>query len=279
MGVASPVTERQLDVGPLTLTISEAGRGGRPFLLVHGFTGARSDFTEWLPALADAGWHAVVADNRGHGDSDKPPSEDDYDFHIFAADKLALADALGWDRFVLLGHSMGGMIAQTLVLDAPERVDALILMDTHHGQLAMPDDLLELAVTVARAGDMETIAQVSAADSPLASDAHRRVAAERPGYVEEGMAKTRASSPAMYARMITRITEPHDRLASLARITCPTLVIVGEQDAPFLEASHAMAATIPGARLAVLPDAGHSPQFEAPDAWWAAVSGFLSSVS
>lgn len=272
------VVERQIDVGPVQLTIAEAGVGGRPFLFVHGFTGARSDFTEWLPVLAEAGWHAVVADNRGHGDSDKPTSEDDYDFHIFAADKLALADALGWDRFVLLGHSMGGMIAQTLVLDAPDRVDALILMDTHHGQLPIPGELRELAIAVARAGDMETIAQVSAADSPLATDAHRRVAANRPGYVEDGIAKTRAASPAMYARMLTRITEPHDRLASLAKITCPTLVLVGEQDEPFLEASRAMAATIPGAKLVVLPEAGHSPQFEAPEAWWSALSGFLDTV-
>lgn len=272
------VIERTVDVGPVTLTISEAGAGGRPFLLVHGFTGARSDFTEWLPALADAGWHAVVADNRGHGESDKPTSEDDYDFHIFAADKLALADALGWDRFVLLGHSMGGMIAQTLVLDAPERVEALILMDTHHGQLAVPSELVEAGVAIARSGDMETLAQITAADSPLSTEAHRRVAAERPGYVEEGMDKTRAASPAMFARMFTRITEPHDRLESLAQITCPTLVIVGDQDLPFIDASHAMAATIPGAQLAVIPDAGHSPQFESPDAWWSALSGFLGAL-
>ena len=67
----------------------------------------------------------------------------------------------------------------------------------------------------------------------------------------------------------------HDRLAQLATLTVPTLVVVGEQDTPFLEASQAMAEAIPGAELVVLPDAGHSPQFEAPEAWWDVVSGFL----
>ena len=55
----------------------------------------------------------------------------------------------------------------------------------------------------------------------------------------------------------------------------PTLVVVGEQDTPFLAVSQAMADAIPGAELVVLPDAGHSPQFEAPEEWWDAVSGFL----
>ena len=58
----------------------------------------------------------------------------------------------------------------------------------------------------------------------------------------------------------------------------PTLVVVGEQDTPFLAPSRAMADAIPGAELVVLPDAGHSPQFEAPEAWWDAVSGFLDAV-
>ena len=58
----------------------------------------------------------------------------------------------------------------------------------------------------------------------------------------------------------------------------PVLVIVGEQDAPFLGSSQRLAKAIPGARLVVIPDAGHSPQFENPDAWWQALSAFLREV-
>jgi len=61
-------------------------------------------------------------------------------------------------------------------------------------------------------------------------------------------------------------------------VRCPTLVIVGEQDLPFLGVSRDMARTIPGAQLAVIPDAGHSPQFENPDAWLGAVQGFLNAA-
>lgn len=273
------VIDRAVDLGNLTLTISEAGVGGRPLLLIHGFTGARSDFADHFDALAEAGWHVVAPDNRGHGDSSKPDAEDDYDFDIFAADALALADALGWDTFVLLGHSMGGMVVQHLVLSAPERVTALILMDTHHGQLDVDADTVALGVAVARTGDMDTIAQVSAADSPLTTEAHRRTAATRPGYVDMGIRNTLRSAPAMYARMATRITDPHDRLDDLSAIGCPTLVIVGEQDKPFIDASRSMAATIPNAELVVIPDAGHSPQFENPDAWIEAITTFLASVA
>src|SRR3954469_6093217 len=106
---------RPIELGDVELAVSEAGAGGRPFLLLHGFTGAKEDFTEyhgWLDRLADRGWHAGAPDHRGHGESDKPASEDDYSLATFSRDALALTDALGWSRFVLLGHSMGGMIAQ-----------------------------------------------------------------------------------------------------------------------------------------------------------------------
>ncbi len=90
-----------------------------------------------------------------------------------------------------------------------------------------------------------------------------------------------ASSPAMYAAMLQLITDATsglDRLPDLASITAPTLVIVGDEDTPFLKPSRRMAETIPGAELAVIPDAAHCPQFEAPEAWWSALSDFLSRL-
>jgi pimeloyl-ACP methyl ester carboxylesterase len=69
-----------------------------------------------------------------------------------------------------------------------------------------------------------------------------------------------------------------DRLDRLPVIDVPALVLVGEEDAPFLGPSRRMAAALPGARLEVVPDAGHSPQFENPDAWWAALTRFLKEV-
>ena len=73
------------------------------------------------------------------------------------------------------------------------------------------------------------------------------------------------------------VTQP-DQLAELAALTVPTLGIVGDQDAMFLQPMDDIVRTVPGARLVVLPDAGHSPQFENSDAWIAAMLEFLGSL-
>ena len=85
----------------------------------------------------------------------------------------------------------------------------------------------------------------------------------------------------MWATIVRAIRDQSDDLEAMRSLEMPTLVIVGEVDLPFVSQSRAMADAIPGAVLAVIPDAGHSPQFENPDAWAVAVNSFLlaSSVS
>ena len=107
---------RTVDIGTVQLNIAEEGLGGRPLMLVHGFTGAKEDFGDFLAPLAERGWHVVAPDLRGHGASGKPDDESAYTLATFAGDLFALADSLGWSRFTLLGHSMGGMIAQHMLL-------------------------------------------------------------------------------------------------------------------------------------------------------------------
>jgi pimeloyl-ACP methyl ester carboxylesterase len=277
-----PVHQRTVDVGEVTLAIAEAGEGGRPFLLLHGFTGAKEDFTEWLDQLAEAGWHAVAPDHRGHGASSKPTNEDAYSTAILADDALALADALGWDHFALLGHSMGGFVAQLMAVAAPEHLDALVLMDTGHGPIKGIDpDLADLAIQIVRANGMEALsAAIAARQAPLETPAHRRVLAERPDYAEFGDRKFLATSPHLYAAIVHELLHQDDTLERLARLspTPPTLVIVGEEDAPFRGSSKRIADAIAGAKLAVIPDAGHSPQFENSSEWWLALSSFLTGI-
>jgi pimeloyl-ACP methyl ester carboxylesterase len=266
--------------GPVGLALVEAGSGGAPLLLLHGFTGAKEDFGDWIDRLAAEGWHAVAPDLRGHGASSKPAREDAYSLEVMAADAFALADALGWDRFVLLGHSMGGMVAQVMALKAPERLRGLVLMDTHHGAIDSIDAEIALAgADIARTQGMtvlgELIAQLS---DPLDSPADARLKAERPGYAEFGDRKFAAASPSMYAAMIGSMFGAADRLDLLAGVEVPTLVLVGAQDKGFLPASERMAAVLPQATYRCLPDAGHSPQFENPDAWWTAMSEFLTPL-
>jgi 3-oxoadipate enol-lactonase len=275
--------ERHIDLGDVQLSIAEAGAGGRPLLLVHGFTGAKEDFTPWLDPLAEAGWHPVAADLRGHGASSKPAAEAAYSFDILAHDVLRLADALGWERFVLLGHSMGGMVAQFMARKAAARLDGLILMDTSHGPLDNLDpDLVEAAVAIVRARGMDGLAAVMAErEGPLETPAHRRLVAERPGYAEFEDRKFRATSPALYAAMAPEFVTTPDRLDSFGDLpeSLPVLVIVGEQDQAFLGPSERMAAAASRGALEIIPDAGHCPQFENSDAWWDALAGFLAKIA
>ncbi|HTN82018.1 MAG TPA: alpha/beta hydrolase [Acidimicrobiales bacterium] len=272
--------ERSVDNGSIHLTIAEEGVGGRPLMLVHGFTGAKEDFADFVVPLASRGWHVVAPDLRGHGASDKPTDEAAYTLPIFAGDVLALADTLGWERFTLLGHSMGGMIAQHILLGAPDRIEALVLMDTAHGPLEGLVDPATIgrAIAFVRANGIEAWKLAQDANPTLRSPADERVRAERPGYIEFGDRKLLAASPAMVASVLGQFATVGDRLEQLAAHFTPTLVIVGEQDAPFVGPSERMADVMPGASLAVIPDGGHSPQFEAPDAWWSALSTFLDRV-
>lgn len=270
-----------VEVGDVRMAVLEAGRGGRPLLLVHGFTGCKEDFADEVPRLAELGFHVVAPDLVGHGSSTHHDDESAYSFAGFAADLLALADHLGWDRFDLVGHSMGGMVAQVLVLEHGHRVDRLVLMDTHHGRIEDLDaELVAIGVEVARTQGLEVIQQLlREVQDPTDSPAYERVCAERPGYREWAEAKMLACSPAMYAAMLAAMESAEDRLERLAELSCPTLVVVGELDRSFVAGSERLAATIPGARLAVLPDGGHCPQFEATDAWRAAVDEFLASAA
>jgi 3-oxoadipate enol-lactonase len=276
------VAERIVDLGDVQLSIAEAGAGGRPLLLVHGFTGAKEDFTPWLDRLADTGWHAVAPDLRGHGASSKPAAVTAYSFEILADDVLSLADALGWGRFVLLGHSMGGMVAQFMARKAEARLAGLILMDTSHGPLDNLDpELIEAAVAVVRGRGMDGLADLLAErEGPLETAAHRRVIAEQPGYAEFEDRKFRATSPALYEAMAPEFATTADRLDSLRDLpgSLPVLVIVGELDQPFIGPSQQMAAAVSRGALEIIPDAGHCPQFENSDAWWTALAGFLAEI-
>lgn len=269
------------------LEVLEAGVGGRPLLLVHGFSAAKEDFADHLDALAasGAGWHVVAPDLRGHGASDAPEGPEEYTLGSFADDVLGLADALGWARFTLLGHSMGGMVAQVaaLAVGGAARLDGLVLMDTSHGPIGGIDtDMTALGKAVIADGGMEALV-IAQRELPgaLETSAHLRVTAERPGYAVYGEAKALACAGDMWIGVIDEVVATQaDRLDALAAglADVPVLVIVGEQDMPFVPHAHRMAAAIPGARLAVIGDAGHSPQFENPDEWFDVVTQFLAEL-
>jgi pimeloyl-ACP methyl ester carboxylesterase len=281
--VAAEAAVRRVEIGDgASLSIAEAGAGGRPLVLVHGFGAAKEDFTGVLSQLAARGWHAVSPDMRGHGDTGGPDDEGAYPLAGFGADLHGLADALGWSRFAALGHSAGGMFVQEAVALDPRRFDALVLMDTWTGPFeGIAPDLIDLAVTICRTEGMGALQDaLDALDGgPLTTPAYNELIARDPDHDAFSRRKLAACVPAMYAALAQQLPSARDHHDLLARLDLPALVLVGEQDKPFLDACAGLAEAIPGARHVVLPDAGHSPQFENPDAWWAALSSFLDDVA
>lgn len=271
-----------VDLGDVSLHVLDAGEGGRPVMLVHGFTATADEVAGIVEPLAGAGWHAVAPDLRGHGRSDRPTEAGAYSLEIMAADVLALADRLGWDRFALLGHSMGGGIAQLIALDHPDRLTGLVLASTFHGPVpGITMDLIQLGQWVVQAAGMEGLADAQAArraESPESVATHERLEQAIPGYAEQSRARLVSTSPDMWMAMAPLFVDQEDRLERLTKLEVPTAVIVGELDGTMFDDCRRLAEAIPGAHLTVLPGAGHVPQLEAPDAWWDAVSGFLSRL-
>ncbi len=260
------------------LAVEVAG-SGPGLLLVHGFGGAKEDFADHVPVLARDNT-VVIFDHRGHGASDKPTDRDMYSIDRLATDILEVADACDLPRFRLLGHSMGGMVGRQIPLRAPERVEALIMMDTSAGPIPGFDPtLMDLAADVAFTGGKQALKELLDMAAVLETPAYKRTLLDRPGYQAFEDRKWNDLSEIMWGAMAIALAYQPDDLAALAAaVNFPMLVIVGSQDAPFLTASHAMVDAIPGAQLVVIPDAGHSPQFENPPAWIDALTKFLASV-
>jgi len=155
-----------------------------------------------------------------------------------------------------------------------------VLMDTLHGPLPFVSrDDVDAAIGVVQERGIDGLHAIfEERGSTLDTPAHLRVVAERPGYKEFNDRKFLDTAPAAYAGLLTAMFESTDRLAALRTLAMPTLVITGEQDKPIVQPSRDMADAIVDADLAIIADAGHSPQFENPDAWWAALSAFLTRL-
>jgi pimeloyl-ACP methyl ester carboxylesterase len=114
--------------------------GGRPVLLLHGFPESAAQWEHQLAALADAGYRAVAIDQRGYSPGVRPTAVEAYGPDELIADVVAVADALGWSRFDLVGHDWGSAVAWMTAGAHPERLRTLTTISTPHG-LAFRDAL------------------------------------------------------------------------------------------------------------------------------------------
>lgn len=124
----SSIQTSRFDIDGVGLAYDDEGSGdATPLVFIHGWTGNRHRWDHQLEHFK-TGRRVIRLDLRGHGESDKP--DERYSIDGFAADVLRMLDGLGIERAILVGHSMGGMIAQKLTLAHPEKVERLILVDS-----------------------------------------------------------------------------------------------------------------------------------------------------
>ena len=264
----------RLEINSVTLHYAVSGLGP-PVLFCHGYGGSHQDWLYQVAAL-NGDYSVLTIDYRGHGSSDAPTAADAYSVPLFAADVLTLADALGIDRFSLVGHSMGGFVALRVALDFPARLDSLVLVDTSAGPVEMPDQagLQAELEQIARADGMAAAFEYNAAHNPLALRGYRLF----PWHRELARRRFSETSVDGYIYAGRALAEREDVTDRLPEIKAPTLVVVGAEDAPFRRPAEALAAGIPDARLEVIPGAAHSPNEETAPVFNARLADFLNTV-
>ncbi len=267
-------TSHFISNGDLQTAYSEIG-SGFPFLLVHGFTGSKLDFQDQLEWFEDVR-RVIALDQRGHGESTNQPP---YELDQLVTDLVGFLNAMDIEACDLLGHSMGGMVALRAVLQHPDRFRSLILMDT-----------TPLSVTLMDAHAWQTLTELIRKDGCQALLQSMRGQSITPtlrrsiDYLGEAehwrriQVKLTQMDPAAFIDLGQAMEHQQPLVELLSEIECPTTVIVGKQDQPFVKPAKLMANKIPNANLQIVPKAGHSPQYENPETWKYAVRQHLADL-
>jgi len=252
----------------------EVDGDGPTLVLGHGFGGSARNFRAQVRGLAPR-FRVVRFDARGHARSEAPEDSAAYRPEAFVADVARVLDQVGAPSAVIGGLSMGAGIALRFALAHPRRTRALVLASFPAGRdvagsfRAVAEDF---AATIERDGLEAAGARfVWGPDSGLEP---RAAALIRQGFLEH--------DPHALACTLREVIAVQPSAADMAdvlpAITQPVLLIAGDRDRPAVAASHALAAGLPHARVAVIPDAGHLVNVAQPAAVNAAVETFLSDV-
>lgn len=266
--------------------------GGGPVLVCHpGGPGFSSLYFADLAGLWER-YTLVLLNPRGTADSDRPSDRRAYQISDYVADVEELRNHLGLDRFMLLGHSHGGVVAQAYAVAFPDRVSKLVLastlarfapeqehamrsgMEQRSNQPWYPEALA--ALEAEQAGEFQTdeqLADLVFKELPLY---FARYGAMEAGYLDT--MRTEVPNADALRLFNNEIFNTFDLRPELKRITAPTLVITGSED--FIcgpVCAEDMAAGIAGAEKVLVGDAGHMLFVEQPEAFHREVGSFLDS--
>ena len=263
----------EVTVDGTTLHYVDVGSGGPPVLLLHAFPFHAAMWEPQLEVLADR-CRTIAPDLKGFGGSDAPDDVSAYSMASYADEVAGLLSVLELDRVVVVGLSMGGYVAFSLLGRHRPLVAALALADTRAD--ADSDQVLERRTNQQRQVREEGTAPVIDAllETLLAEDTRR----SRPEVVDLAR-RLMDNPPSGFVGALEAMKNRPDASPGLESLDMPTLVLVGDQDKPSPpDVARSMHERIPGSRLAVLEGAGHLTNLEVPDAFNQALLGFLEDL-
>jgi pimeloyl-ACP methyl ester carboxylesterase len=239
----------------------EVHGSGAPLLLTHGYSSTSAMWQGQIAALSKQ--HKLTLwDMRGHGQSDYPDDAAAYSEALTVGDMAVLLDKAGAGSAIIGGLSLGGYMSLAFYRAHPDRVRALLIIDTGPGfkKDEARDAWNKRAHDTGDRFEREGLEVLKSASRERSSVVHRD-----------------ASGLARAARgMLTQ--RDAGVIETLPQIKVPSLVVVGADDTPFLAASDYMAAKIPGAQKVVIPAAGHAANIDQPQAFIDAVMPFLDGL-
>ena len=258
-------------INGLNLAYTDQGQG-QPVVFLHAFPQSRAMWTSQVEALSKT-YRVVTLDFRGFGESDAPLWH--YTLEQFADDVAGLFDHLAIKQAVLVGLSMGGYTLFAFYRTYADRVKGLVLADTR----AQADTEEGRAGRFAMAQTAHTKGAAAIADimlPKLLSPVALQTKPDLVWQVREAIEQTQISG---IAGALMAMAGRPDSVSLLTQIARPTLIITGELDGPTPPADgRLMAERIPGARLEIIPQAGHLSNLEQPEAFNTAVRAFLEVI-
>ena len=244
---------------------------GRPVVLIHGYPFNRSLWNEQVAALSDS-CRVIAPDLRGFGESET--SDGPATMNRMAQDVAELLDHLGIARATIAGLSMGGYVALAFYKQLSSRVRALILADTR--AQADTEEAKQTRAQQAEKALSEGMAGI--ADAMLPKLLTPETVSKRPEIVKRVRDMMLKTKPEGAAAALRGMAERDDQTSLLAKISVPTLILVGAEDAitPVAD-SEKMNQAITGSRLVVLENAGHVSNLERTEQFNEALLDFIES--
>jgi 3-oxoadipate enol-lactonase len=261
-------------VNGTVLSYLDTGVGLTPLLLVHGHP---FNHTMWAPQIGAfrRECRVIAPDLRGYGRSPLPDQHGETHLEVFAADCLALLDALGVQQFLLGGLSMGGQIVLEIMRQASSRVLGLVLADTF-ADLDTPERKQWRMITADR---LEREGMGTYAKEELFKMITPANARQHPALAAHVMEMMTTTPPRGAAAALRGRAKRIDYVPTLANIKVPTLIVVGREDVytPVAIAEQ-LHKSITGSALAIIEEAGHMPNLERPTEFNHALEQFFATV-